>query len=114
VNEDERPLFLLVSADPDRLARVREVLRGAGLLTAGSRSLPAAANLLTQVKVDGCVLCDAPGGGEAEPLLAALLNLDPAPVRICLKQGGGPDPVGWSCCQEAELAARVRALLKRV
>jgi hypothetical protein len=112
VNEDERPLLLVICADPDRLARIRSRLRQAGFLTAMGRNFEGALNLLTQVIVDGCVLCYLPEPAQLQQLETAIRGNREGSVQLCIADACPDPPPGWTASDEERLAETARALLK--
>jgi hypothetical protein len=105
VHEDERPLVLVVCEDPSRLEKVREVLRHAGVLPTAGRSVAGAVHLLTQVRVDGCVLCDTVEPGEAADLRDALEEHRLHCPRLFVRNYQPGELPGWTGCDEEDLAA---------
>lgn len=101
----ERPVLLLICADRLRISRLRQALRETGVLPAHAPSVEAACSLLTQVQVDGCILCETTTPSNAEQLRQALEDYRVGPVRLYLQEHQ-PEPLsGWSGCPEAEVTA---------
>lgn len=114
MNEDERPLLLVVSEDPDRLAHLRLLLRQNGILSAAGRSLEIALNLLTQVIVDGCVLAQPLTPDDLQRLTHAVHANQPRSILVSLEDPGASPETGWECCQEESLVHTVHRLLNEV
>ncbi|HEU4751594.1 MAG TPA: hypothetical protein VFU47_00720 [Armatimonadota bacterium] len=99
----DQPLLLLICDEPDCLQRLRSTLREAGYLAAASRSLPAAISLLSQVRVDGCVLWGDPALEELEPLRSRLDTLKPGCLKLIIRPGAAEVPEPWKRCSEPDL-----------
>jgi len=109
MDEPERPILLVVGDEPERLARVRLILREAGALTAPARSLDSAYRLLTQIVMDGCVLCSESSPEEAQSLAHAIQETRPGTSRVWLRDDPSSGDGAWPVCREAELTAWVRS-----
>jgi hypothetical protein len=103
VDPEDRPLILIVCRDPERLTGTRQRLREVGFLPASGRAVDAAISLLSQVRVDGCVLCHEVTADEAERLTQALDRVRPGCPKLYLReyQPGALD--GWTVCFSNEL-----------
>jgi hypothetical protein len=112
VNEDERPLVLVVCSDAERLSRVREELRASGLLPAVGRSFAAAVALLSQVQVNGCVIVERTTPLEAERLSGALQRFSPGCAQTYVQELQAEPLEGWVSCQEAQIAQTILERLR--
>ena len=110
--EENRPLLLVVCGDEAQLAAVRGTLRAAGFLSTSGRSVEAALNLLTQVRVDGCVVAQPLDHADGQRLNERLEHYNPGCVRVCVTETGHAAPEGWPCCAGRALPERLRELFR--
>jgi hypothetical protein len=108
VFDQNRPLLLVVCGDEPTLASVRRTLRAAGFLCTSGRSVEAALSLLTQVRVDGCVVVQPLDEADARRLTERLEQYDPDCIRVCA--AGEQAPLGWRACDVDGLPAHLREL----
>lgn len=104
MNEDERPLVLVVCSDAERLDRVREGLRASGLLPAVGRSFDAAVALLSQVQVNGCVILERTTPSEAARLASTLQRFSPGCALTYVQEYQTEPLDGWVSCRETQIA----------
>jgi hypothetical protein len=107
VHEDDRPLLLVVCDDLERLSSVRHLIRTAGPMPATARSVEAATSLLTQVRVDGCLICTRVSPTGADRLWDALESSRPGCVKLYVTEYQTEKLTGWTPCAEDELASTV-------
>jgi hypothetical protein len=114
VSESDRPLFLIVCADAAGMAAARALVREAGGLPVASRSIPAALSLLSQVRVDCCLLCDPAPPELAGELWDQLERYRPGCPRL-YSADAQPAPLDrWSACDESDLSAAIRRAVQAV
>lgn len=104
---ETRPLLLVICSDEARLAALRAELRSAGFLSAAGRSIEAALSLLSQVRVDGCVVAE-----PLDPLAAARLHdclecYSAGCPKLCLPTSQPEPPHGWHGCPTEALLTRL-------
>ena len=92
----------------------RQMLRAIGVLTASGRSIAGAVSLLSQVKVDGCVLCADPAAEEARTLWEALERYRPGCPKIQVCEPPALPLEGWTPCAESDLPAAMTAVVEFV
>lgn len=109
VLEQNQPLLLVVCSDEGQLAAVRRTLRAAGFLSTSGRSIEAALSLLTQVRVDGCVVAQPLDHADGRRLTERLEQYNPGCARVCLTV---PMPEGWITCEPDALTRRLAELLR--
>jgi len=105
VLNDTRPLLLVICSDEDRLAAMRASLRSAGFLSASGRSVEAAISLLTQVRVDGCVIAERLEPFDALRLYDRLERYSTGCPKLCLLDDHPVTPTGWHGCDGEGLIA---------
>jgi hypothetical protein len=111
VIEDERPLVLIVCSEPGRLAKLRRVLRESGVLPVSGRSPEAAASLLTQVQVNGCLVVERLEPAQSRLLESALERYSPGSRRFCVPEV--LDAVlTWEFCSEEAVGDIIRQALQ--
>jgi len=110
--EEDRPVVLVVCEETQRASALRAVLRDAGLYAARSPTLEAALRLITQVRVDGCVVCQPMTAEEAQRLGSALDGSRAASTKVCLAEDIKVAPPGWTLCSEADLSEAARRLFQ--
>jgi hypothetical protein len=113
VHEDDRPLLLVVCDDLERLTGMRHLIRAAGPMPATARSVEAAASLLTQVRVDGCLLCTTVTSGDARKLWVALERIRPGCVKLYVSDYESEILEGWEPCSLDQLASTLSRDLYR-
>jgi hypothetical protein len=103
VNAADQPLVLVVCNDAERLTRLRLTLRAAGYLAAPSRSLDAAISLLSQIRVDGCILSLALTEEAADTLRRHLEGLKPGCPKLNVREASEHSFPAWVECSESGL-----------
>jgi hypothetical protein len=88
----------VICSDEARLAELRASLRGAGFLSASGRSVEAAISLLTQVRVDGCVVAEPLEPFDALRLYDRLERYSTGCPKLCLVSDHPAPPDGWHAC----------------
>jgi hypothetical protein len=107
VLNETRPLLLVICSDEERLATLRAALRGAGFLSASGRSVEAAISLLSQVRVDGCVVAEPLDPFDARRLYDRLERYSTGCPKLCLLDAHPVPPDGWHGCEGNLLIARL-------
>ena len=103
MNAADQPLVLVVCNDAERLTRLRLTLRDAGYLAAPSRSLEAAVSLLSQIRVDGCILGLGMTDDAAESLRRHLEASKPGCPKLRLAEANEHSFPAWVECSETDL-----------
>lgn len=109
VLKETRPLLLVICSDEARLAALREELRGAGFLTASGRSVEAALSLLSQVRVEGCVVADEIDSFGALRLYERLERYSTGCPKLCVVDYHPVPPEGWRGCDGHSLITQLHA-----
>lgn len=104
---ETRPLLLVICSDEARLAALRAALRGAGFLTASGRSVEAAISLLSQVRVEGCVVADPIDPFDAFRLYERLERYSTGCPKLCILDYHPVPPDGWQGCDSDCLIDRL-------
>lgn len=104
---DTRPLLLVICSDEARLAAMRGTLRSAGFLSASGRSVEAAISLLSQVRVDGCVVAEPLEPFDALRLYDRLERYSTGCPKLCVLDYHPSPPNGWHGCDGDGLIARL-------
>lgn len=102
--------MLIVCSEPGRLAHLRRVLRESGVLPVSGRSPEAAASLLTQVQVNGCLVVERLEPAQTRELETALERYSPSSHRFCLPDV--PDgSLTWEQCPAETVGEWIRRAL---
>lgn len=104
---ETRPLLLVICSDEDRLRMLRAVLRGGGFLSASGRSVEAALSLLSQVRVDGCVVAEPLNSFDALRLYHRLEQYSTGCPKLCLLDSHPEPPHGWHGCDGHNLISHL-------
>jgi hypothetical protein len=108
VSDSDRPLFLIVCGDAAGMAAARALVRDAGGLPVASRSIPAALSLLSQIRVDCCLLCDPAPPELARELRDQLERFRPDCPKL-YRADAQPAPLDhWSACDGPGLPTAIR------
>jgi len=107
VLNETRPLLLVICSDENRLAALRASLRSAGFLSASGRSVEAAISLLSQVRVDGCVVADPVEPLDAHRLHDRLEQYNTGCPKLCILDFHPEPTSGWLGCDGDGLIARL-------
>ena len=95
MSEYDRPLFLVVCDEPGLGPRVRAALRAEGVLSSPGASVRSALRLLSQVRVDGCVIACRVTPVEAEQLRRALEHVSPGCPKLAIAGCVPASAAGW-------------------